>query len=95
MVAVPPPRSAVRRDWIYWLVLGVCFGIGHGIAERLIRARLASFWGSAGAAERRTLASRAGLRVAELNEFLAGVGTIPFPKQVALRSAVIAMEAAK
>ena len=39
MVAVPPPRSAVRRDWIYWLVLGVCFGIGHGITERLIRAQ--------------------------------------------------------
>jgi hypothetical protein len=39
MVAVPPPRSAARRDWIYWLVLGLCFGIGHGIAERLIRAQ--------------------------------------------------------
>jgi hypothetical protein len=39
MVAVPPPRSAARRDWIYWLVLGLCFGLGHGIAERLIRAQ--------------------------------------------------------
>ena len=39
MVAVPPPQSAVRRDWIYWMVLGVCFGIGHGITERLIRAQ--------------------------------------------------------
>lgn len=39
MVAVPPPRSAARRDWIYWLVLGMCFGLGHGVAERLIRAQ--------------------------------------------------------
>jgi len=39
MEAVPPPRSAARRDWIYWLVLGVCFGTGHGITERLIRAQ--------------------------------------------------------
>ena len=39
MVAVPPPRSAARRDWIHWLALGLCFGLGHGIAERLIRAQ--------------------------------------------------------
>jgi len=39
MVAVPPPRSAARWDWIYWLALGLCFGLGHGIAQRLIRAQ--------------------------------------------------------
>lgn len=39
MVAVPPPRSAARRDWRYWLVLGACFGFGHGVTERLIRGQ--------------------------------------------------------
>jgi hypothetical protein len=39
MVAVHSSRSAPRRDWRYWLVLGVCFGLGHGIADRLIRAQ--------------------------------------------------------
>jgi len=39
MVAVQPSRSGARRDWRHWLALGVCFGLGHGIAERLIRAQ--------------------------------------------------------
>jgi hypothetical protein len=39
MVAVTTPRSAARRDWRHWLVLGVCFGLGHGIADRLIRGQ--------------------------------------------------------
>jgi hypothetical protein len=39
MVAVPPSRSPSRRAWIDWLALGLCFGLGHGIAERLIRAQ--------------------------------------------------------
>ena len=46
MVAVPPPGSGTRRrsaavsqrrrDWRYWLALGLLFGVGHGIAQRLI-----------------------------------------------------------
>jgi hypothetical protein len=39
MVAVSSPRSAPRRDWRHWLALGACFGIGHGIAARLIELR--------------------------------------------------------
>jgi hypothetical protein len=39
MVAVPPSRSAARRDWRYWLALGACFGFGHGVTERLIRGQ--------------------------------------------------------
>jgi len=39
MVAVPPLRSAPRRDWRHWLALGLCFGLGHGIAMRLIRGQ--------------------------------------------------------
>jgi len=39
MVAVPRSRSAPRRDWRYWMALGACFGLGHGIADRLIRAQ--------------------------------------------------------
>ena len=39
MVAVHSSRSAARRDWRHWLALGVCFGLGHGIADRLIRSQ--------------------------------------------------------
>ena len=39
MIAVQHSRSGARRDWRHWLALGVCFGLGHGIAERLIRAQ--------------------------------------------------------
>lgn len=48
MVAVPPSRSAARRgaaasaprrDWRQWLVLGLLFGLGHGVTERLIRGQ--------------------------------------------------------
>lgn len=52
MVAAPPPRRGVRGfsggagplgsqrwTWRHWLALGACFGIGHGITERLIELR--------------------------------------------------------
>jgi hypothetical protein len=52
MVAAPPPRRGVRGfngsggplgsqrwTWRHWLALGACFGIGHGIAARLIELR--------------------------------------------------------
>lgn len=51
MVVAPPPRRGVRGfngggplgsqrwTWRHWLALGACFGIGHGIAARLIELR--------------------------------------------------------
>lgn len=48
MVAVPPNRSgarrgatasAPRRDWRQWVILGLLFGLGHGITQRLIRGQ--------------------------------------------------------
>ena len=48
MVAAPPNRSgsrrgpaasAPRRDWRQWLVLGLLFGLGHGVTDRLIRGQ--------------------------------------------------------
>jgi hypothetical protein len=36
MVAVSSPRSAPRRDWRHWLALGLCFGLGHGITQRVL-----------------------------------------------------------
>ena len=46
MVAASSPRSARRRDWRHWLALGLCFGLGHGITQRLLDLR--SDEGSAG-----------------------------------------------
>lgn len=46
MVAASSPRSAPRRDWRFWLALGLCFGLGHGITQRLLDLR--SDEGSAG-----------------------------------------------
>jgi len=39
MVAVPAPRPAARRDGRCWRALGLCFGLGYGIADRLIRSQ--------------------------------------------------------
>jgi hypothetical protein len=40
MAAVSSPRTDLRRSppwtWQQWLVLGVCFGLGHGITQRLL-----------------------------------------------------------
>ena len=48
MVAAPPNSSGVSRapaasapirDWRHWLLLGLLFGVGHGVTERLIRGQ--------------------------------------------------------